>query len=208
MTPAELVARLRTQVGQGAYQLGAGGYDRKRPTTCFHQHWDTKHKPNTIGCDCSAFAIEFGLKLAGHRPGFGKGPNAHVVDYINSDSALYDARHNHELFELVEGPPLAGDFIIIPSTFDRGGKRIGIGHVMATTGNRALEWDHQVLPRPWNLVDVVQCRGPNGKQPGVIASTAVYAAAHDAKWVKVPAMWTQVIRTRADVLAAISADLV
>lgn len=204
MTPAEFIARLRTQVGKGEYQLGAGGWDPKRPNTCFHPHWDTKNKPGVVGCDCAAFAIKFGLKLNGYRKGFGLGPGSHVTDYINSDSALYDAIHNHELFEVVAGPPIEGDLVITPSRFDASGKRVGIGHVRACVRNRALEWDHAVLPRPWHLVDVVECRGPNGKRPGVIERTAEGCAAHDAKWVKVPAMWTQVIRMRAEVLAAIA----
>lgn len=204
MTTAEYIARLLTQVGKGEYQLGAGGWDPKRPETCFHQHWDVENKPNTVGCDCSAFAIRFGLKLRGSRPGFGRGPGARVTDAINSDSALYDAIHNHEIFELVAGPPIEGDLIVIPSYFDpKTGKRITIGHVLATRRNRALEWDHKLLPRPWHLVDVVQCRGPNGKRPGVVESTAEVCARHDAKWVQMPAMWTQVIRVRADFLAAI-----
>ncbi len=200
MTTAEYIARLLTQVGLGEYQLGAGGWNPKSPNTCFHPHWDT----GVLGCDCSAFAIKFGLKLAGHRPGFGKGPGAHVVNYINSDSALYDAIHNHEIFVHVDGPPAEGDLLIIPSRFDpKTGERTGIGHVMAGRRNHALEWDHRLLPRPWHLVDVVQCRGPNDKRPGVIESTAEACTRHDAKWVKVPAMWTQVIRVRPEVLSAI-----
>lgn len=202
MTTAEYVARLLTQVGKGEYQLGAGGWDSKKAHTCFLPHWKT----GIVGCDCSAFAIKFGLKLRGHRPGFGRGPGARVTDDINSDSALYDAIHNHELFEIVNGPPREADLLITPSRFDpRTGERTGIGHVRAVTGNRALEWDHAILPRPWELVDVVECRGPNGKRPGVVVGTAAGCAKHDAKWVKVPAMWTQVIRVRDDVLAAIAA---
>lgn len=205
MTPAEYIARLLTQVGKGEYQLGAGGWDPKHPDTCFHPHWDRDNKPGVIGCDCSAFAIRFGLKLSGYRPGFGRGPGSHVEDSLNSDSALYDALHAREIFEHVDGPPTEGDLLIIPSRFDRDtGKRTGIGHVMATVRNRALEWDHKMLPRPWHLVDVVQCRGPNGKRPGVIESSAEYCAVHDSKWLRVPEMWTQVIRVRPDVLAAIA----
>lgn len=199
MTPAELVARALTQRDQGEYQLGAGGYDPTDPNNCFHPHYNTKK----IGCDCSAFSIKFALKLDGHRPGFGKGPGAHVTDYINSDSALYDARYNNEIFELVEGPPQMGDHIVTPSVF-KNGKRIGIGHVRLATANHALEWDHAVLPRPWDRVEVVECRGPNGKRPGVIVGSAAGCARHDAKWVKVPAMWTQVIRVKPEFLAAIA----
>lgn len=201
MTSAEYIARLMTQVGRGEYQLGAGGWDPDHPDTCFHPHWET----GKVGCDCSRFAICFGLKLRGHRPGFGKGPGAHVVDDINSDSALYDAIHNHEIFTLVDGPPEQGDLLIIPSRFDaKTGERAHIGHVMPVRKNRALEWDHKLLPRPWNLVDVVQCRGPNGKRPGVVTTDAAVCAAHDANWLKVPAMWTQVIRVRPEILAATS----
>lgn len=200
MTPAELVARALTQVDRGEYRLGAGGFDPDNPDTCFHPHYET----GEVGCDCSAYAIKWLLKLAGKRPGFGRGKGAHVVDYINSDSALFDAIHNHDLFELVQGPPHAGDHIITPSRFNAFGKRIGIGHVRLATGNRSLEWDHAVLPRPWHLVDTIECRGPDGKRPGVVVGTAKACAAHDAKWVKIPAMWTQVIRVRQDVLAALS----
>ncbi len=200
MTPSEYVARLLTQVGRGEYQLGAGGWDPSRPDTCFHPHW----KHGKVGCDCSAFAIKYGFKLRGYRPGFGKGKGARVVDDINSDSALYDAIHNHELFRVVDGPPITGDLLIMPSRFDpKTGERTGIGHVLATVRNRAMEWPAGIPPRPWQFVDVVQCRGPNGKRPGVIESDASTCARHDAKWVRVPEMWTRVIRVRSDVLAAL-----
>lgn len=209
MTPAEFIARLRTQVGKGEYQLGAGGWDPKHPDTCFHPHWDTKNHPGVIGCDCSAYALKYGLKLDGHRPGFGRGPGSHVEDYINSDSALYDAIHNHDIFELVEGPPDPVnhvDFLILPSYFDKHtGERKIIGHVMAVAENHALEWqDHDVLPRPWELVNILQCRGPNGKRPGVIASDASLCTHHDSLWPNTPAMWTQVIRVRDEFLTSIS----
>jgi hypothetical protein len=199
MTPEQVVARALTQRDQGEYQLGAGGWNPKLPNTTFHPHYETKK----VGSDCAKFAICFAFKLEAYRPGFGKGPGAHVTDYINSDSALYDGLHNHELFEMVEGPPLPADLLIFPSVFDKAGKRIGIGHVMMVTGNRALEWDTKVLPRPWNLVDIVQCRGPNGNRPGVVVGDGSGCARHDAKWIRVPSMWTQVVRMRPDVLATL-----
>ena len=76
--------------------------------------------------------------------------------------------------------------------------------MLLATRNHALEWDHALYPRPWERVEVVQCRGPNGKRPGVIVSDASVCARHDAKWVKGPSMWTQVIRVRPEFLAAIN----
>lgn len=196
MTQAELVERALTMRNKSTYVLGTGNYDPKRPDDPETTH----HKSGKRGSDCAGFAVCWAHKLRRHRPGFGKGPGAMVTDDINSDSTLYDARHNQELFVLVEGPPQPGDLLITPSVYI-GSKRVGIGHVMLVTGNRALEWDHAALPRPWGLVDVIQCRGPNGKQPGIVCTDASYCARHDAKWVKVPAMWTQVVRCKPDVLA-------
>lgn len=199
MTPADLVTRALTMRDQCEYQLGTGNFDPRRP----HDPETTHHKTGKRGADCAGFAVCWVHKLKRHRPGFGKGPGAHVVDDINSDSTLYDARYNNELFTLVDGPPLPGDLLITPSIYHVSGRRLGIGHVMLVTKNRALEWDGAVLPRPWNLVDVIQCRGPNGKRPGIICSTASYCAKHDSMWLKVPSMWTQVVRMRPDVLVAL-----
>lgn len=199
MTPADLVARALSVVDTATYELGTGNYDPRNPDDPETVHHQTKKR----GCDCAGFAVCWVHKLRRHRPGFGRGPGTHVTDDINSDSTLFDARYNHELFTLVEGPPLPGDLLIKPSIYHVDGTRLGIGHVWLTVANRALEWDHAVLPRPWEMVDVVQCRGPNGKRPGIIKSTAKACADHDAKWVKVPSMWIQVVRMRPEVLEKI-----
>lgn len=197
MTPAEIVARALAWRDKSEYQLGTGNYNPNQPDSPETVH----HKTGKRGADCAGFAVCFAHKLRRHRPGFGRGPGARVVDDLNSDSVLYDAIHNQELFELVIGPPNAGDLLIMPSTYDRTGERTGIGHVMLAIANRAREWQHDLLPRPWGLVDVAQCRGPNGKRPGIIVSDASVCARHDAKWVKKPDMWTQVVRCRPEILA-------
>lgn len=191
MTPADRVERALTQRNRCEYQLGTGNYDPRNPDDPETVH----HRTGKRGADCAGFAVCWVHKLRRHRPGFGRGKGARVVDDINSDSTLYDARRNRELFELVDGPPRPGDLLIIPSYFDpKTGKRLKIGHVMLVLSNLAAEWDASIRPRPWDLVSIIHCRGPNGKRPGVVVTDASLCARHDAKWVKRPEMWTQVVR--------------
>lgn len=167
---AEAIATALELAGSGVYWLGTGNYD------------------TVIGgrSDCAGFAICRCYRLPRHRPGFNIGPWASVSDDLNVNSAIEDADHARELFTRVRtGPPQPGDLLCYP-TFSlpvNGARKTWIGHVAIVTGvSRLLEWD---WTRPtWSELDVVQCRGPNGAHPGIVATTAAHWDGHDLTWPK------------------------
>lgn len=173
------VAIAKGLVGQMVYWLGTGD--------CDTANWGRS--------DCAGFAICRCYGLRRHRPGFNKGPWAHVEDDINTTSAIEDADHNRELFERVtSGPPRPGDLLCYPTFRLPGRTKPFIGHVAIVVGvGRLLEWDWS---RPtWSYLDVVQCAGPNGRKPGVIATDAHHWDEHDITWPK-PEHRSALIRVR------------
>lgn len=165
---AEAVAIARDLVGQMTYWLGTGD--------CDTANWGRS--------DCAGFAICRCYGLRRHRPGFNVGPWASVSDDLNCNSAIEDADHARELFEHVtSGPPQLGDLLCYPTFHLPGHPKPWIGHVAIVVGlERLLEWD---WARPtWSYLDVVQCAGPNGRTPGVIATTASHWDDHDRTWPK------------------------
>ena len=165
-SPAEAVKIALASVGHFTYWLGTGD--------CDTANWGRS--------DCAGFAICRCYNIRRHRPGFNKGPWATVESDINCNSAIEDADHHRELFERVtSGPPQPGDLLCYPTFVSQGHKFIG--HVAIVVGtDRLLEWD---WTRPtWSYLDVVQCCGPNGRTPGVIATTASHWDDHDRVWPK------------------------
>lgn len=156
----------KSLVGTGVYELGTGD-------------WNT---PIGGPSDCAGFAINRCYGLRRHRPGFNRGAWSSVEDDLNCNSAIEDADHNRELFvRATSGPPQIGDLLAYPTV--RVGGRAFIGHVAIVTGvGRLLEWD---WTRPdWAALDVVQCRGPNGRRPGIVASDGSHWNDRDRMWPK------------------------
>ncbi|MES2170577.1 MAG: hypothetical protein V4479_07625 [Actinomycetota bacterium] len=167
---AQAVEHALALVGHGVYQLGTGDVDSTidGPRDCFGFAY----------CEC------YGVRR--HRQGFNRGPWASVEDDLNVNSAIEDADHARELFDrVVAGPPHLGDLLAYPTfSLPVGGQRkTWIGHIAIVTGvSRLLEWD---WTRPtWGELDVVQCRGPNGARPGIVATTAAHWDGHDLTWPK------------------------
>lgn len=180
------VARALTMRDLGQYVLGTGGWRPNGPDV----PWTAHHKTKLIGSDCSGFAISWCHKLVRHRPGFGRGDGKHpayVEDDISVDSTIYDARHNQDLFYVVDGPPAPGDLLIMPGRYSPRGTRLAIGHVVLVVMT-PLERNG------WSDMLAIHCRGPNGKRPGVVVTDASVCARHDAKWLRVPDMQTQIVR--------------
>lgn len=127
--------------------------------------------------DCAGYAICYTWGLSRHQPGFNHGPWATVSDDVNTDSMIEDAEHNQELFEFPQGMPMRGDLLVY-KTIVIGENRF-IGHVSIIT-NVPNGW----VPGSGNYhrLDVIQCRGPNGKVPGVICSDGSVWDHHDAVW--------------------------
>lgn len=173
---SEAVARARLLIGRGVYWLGTGDSD----------------SPDDGASDCFGFAYckAFGVKR--HRAGFNRGPWATVSDDLNCDSALEDADHDRELFERIDRPEL-GALLVYP-TIHLIGRGPWRGHIAIVVGvRRCLEWDPQ--HPSYTLVDVVQCHGPNGRRPGIIATDGTIWDNHDHIWPK-PEHRTVILRAR------------
>jgi len=175
-TAQQAAAEALSLVGTGRYKLGA--LDSEATASIY---------------DCSSFAIRHCYKLPGHRPGFNRGwkPDANfpqgatVVDDINTNSAIEDAFHEQELFELVRDDPRVGDLLAYP-TIRIPGIKAGpwIGHVLICVGTgRVRSWD-PTKPK-FSLLDVVECHGPNGTLRAIRKNTGAMVDSHNATWPKV-----------------------
>lgn len=174
----EAVARALSLVGKGGqYILGTGDWRPTSPTAP-DVPWTTRD--GQVGSDCAGFAISWCYKLPRHRPGYNHGPWATVEDDLNSNSALEDAQHGRELFELVTTP--APGVLLLYPTFRLQGHTF-IGHVgIVTSVKRCAEWDFD--HPPYRLLDVAQCKGPNGRKPAVVATDGSLWEHHDSLWPK------------------------
>lgn len=196
-TASEAVARALSIVNRGgAYQLGTGDYE---PAVIAGKLVDRPwtSKGDVVGSDCAGFAISWCYKLKRHRPGYNNGPWASVSDDLNCNSALEDAQHQQDLFELVTNRPQPGDLLVYPTfriTDKNGNELTFIGHVcIVTSAGRVTTWD---ASRPaYEMLDVAQCKGPNGRSPGVVATDGSIWSHHDGIWPK-PEHKTHVIRAR------------
>lgn len=179
-----------SQVGRGIYQLGTG---------------DVGDHPDDPS-DCAGFAINRCYGIKRHRPGFNEGPWASVSSDLNCNSAIEDATHKQELFLPVwdpqynaastngQGPavPMPGDLITYPTFRLPGHAQPWIGHIAIVISVPA-EWDWGHFQ--WRDLGIVQCCGPNGRRPGIIAGTAGHWDLHDSQWPK-PEHRTRLIRVK------------
>jgi hypothetical protein len=181
------VQRALSMVGEGSYWLGAGGWSRDK----------TPDVPWTIApngqpaCDCSRFALCWCHELPGHMPGFNDGQWATVADDLNSNSALEDAEHRQQLFTLVMGTPEPGDLIVYKTFRLTGHPKQYVGHAAIIVGVR-----RGYQPGRYELLDIVQVRGPNGKRPGCVKTDASVFAHHDAVWGDVASRRSAILRVR------------
>lgn len=185
---AEAVDRALSLVGKpGAYQLGTGDW---RPSwiggQLIDKPWTERERDHAIGCDCAGFAIAWCYKLRRHRPGYNKGATTFgdVEDDLNVNSILSDAiSASPDLFALVASAPRPGDLLCYPTFRLAGIPQPFIGHVGIVTGvSRMTGWD-PTSPR-YDLLDVAQCKGPDGRAPAVIATDGSIWAHHAEVWPK------------------------
>ncbi len=165
----EAVARAVSMINHGTYVYGTGDFQQHGTVD---EPW-TQRQDGMIGSDCAGLAICYAYKLTRHRPGFNVGPWASVSDDINCNSAIEDADHHKELFERITVPEV-GALLTYP-TFRSGGKQF-IGHVAIVVGVRGT--------CNYSQLDVVQCCGPTGRKPGVLATDGHHWDIHDSIWPK------------------------
>jgi hypothetical protein len=97
-----------------------------------------------------------------------------VEDDINVNSIKEDAEHKHELAAL-GGTPEPGDLVCYP-TFVSHGKQF-IGHVALVESV-----DPGYTAGAYNLLNVIQCHGPNHFRPGVVRTDGAVFTRHDEVW--------------------------
>lgn len=176
-SPEEAVSRaLSIANAGGAYILGTGDYVAGRTPDV---PWTTN--TSGFGSDCAGFAECWCYKIKRHRPGYNRssGAKASVVDDINCNSALEDAQNVGELFKVVEGQPQPGDLVLYPSFESHGVKFIGHVCIVVSTA-RVTQWS--AAHPPYDMLDVAQCKGPNGRTPAVILTDGSIWSHHDSMW--------------------------
>lgn len=180
-------------VGTGVYQLGTGDCDT----------------PENGPSDCAGFAINKCYNIRRHRPGFNVGPWASVSDDINCNSAIEDANHHQELFEIITKPEI-GCLLTYP-TFRIKGIRSWSSGTHEFISHQEKEAVHNYIghvgiviavPAEWHKatsgygsLTVVQCCGPNGRRPGIIMTNGSHWDKHDDIWPK-PEHRTTMLRVR------------
>jgi len=173
-SPVLACSRSRRMVGQPyPYVLGTGDY---KPTPTSDTPWT--QRDGMLGSDCAGFAISWCYELPRHRPGFNVGPWASVSDDINCNSAIEDAEHARDLFELVTGAPQNGDLLTYPTIRLPGHPTPFIGHVCIVID--ANGWK----PGSWASLVVAHCHGPNGRSPAVTIGDGAIWDRHDEVWPK------------------------
>lgn len=200
----EAVERILPFVGDMTYGYvnGTGNY---HPNNGKDVPWTRHYKTGQTGSDCAGAAICFAHKLKRHRPGFAVGPGSKVSNDINQDSALYDAAHKQDLFEIIDRPEV-GALLMFPSVYNTYGKKIKSGHVeIITSVGGILEWPIlipviddgiQFWCPNWALVESCGARGPHGRRPCIVRTQAALFHAHDRKWLRKPAMQTRILRVK------------
>lgn len=191
---AEAVQRALSLVGKGGqYILGTGDYRPKFVGgKLIDVPWTEHGETHDIGSDCAGFALSWCYKLRRHRPGFASGrvppeyrDQSDVDDDINCNSAIEDALTKRELF-MVTDTPSPGTLLVYPTLRIRGKDgelHTFIGHAgIVTSCKRVSRWDFE-HPQ-YELLDVAQCKGPNRRQPAVIATDGSVWSHHDAIWPK------------------------
>lgn len=161
------LASARKLVGLGLYILGTGG---RAPNTS--EPWTIKRilGIKRKGSDCIGFVL-WCLGLDRFQPTF-----PFYGGWINTDSAIADARHAGVFFKLVKAADVAlGDLVVFPSiNIDDDAARERIGHV-----GMIVEILPGYVPGRFDLLRVIHCASrPRGK-PAVRESDATTWAGRD-----------------------------
>ena len=160
ITPAEAIERALAAVGTGVYYLGTGTWPR-------------------VGeqMDCVGFAWSWCYQMPRHIPGLNAkgGGLGDVEDDANTNSLIGDALTDSAYVQIATDP-LPGDLVMYPTIHDPRVSSPFIGHVGIITD--VSRW------QPGNLstLGTVQCCGPNGRTPGVLALSGAAFQHHDELW--------------------------
>ena len=213
-SPTDALARLDSIVGIAVpYYLGTGDFDPASP----NMPWSTR-KDGKKGSDCRV-ACCFAYEIPAHRRGYngdyadqtGKivhAPWATVSDDVNYNSLIEDAEHEQDLCVIVADDLQVGDILCYPTiqlrTHDASGVegdwlrnpdgsiKTWIGHGMMLAQVPPIGWTRA---SGWSALQVLQCHGPDGRTPAVVATDAHALDIHDATW-PLPQHCTKVVRMK------------
>ena len=188
------------------YIYATGDYDPHNPDV----PWTTRAKDGKRGSDCAGAAICYAYELLRHRPGFNHGSWATVSDDINTNSAIEDAEHESDVFEIVTDDDLqVGDLLMYPTiqlrTHDANGVegdwvrnsdgsiRQWIGHVQMLAESPPAGWTRA---QGFVKLRVLQCFGPDGRMPAVMETDAHAMDTHNTQW-PLPQHCVKVLRVKA-----------
>ena len=191
-SPEEAVQRMLELEAsrRGQYVWGTGHYDPKHPELL-----GMTTNNGLEGWDCAGAAISYAYRLDRTRVPFNRQPHATVEDDINVDSILEDADPDRggqqELGEIVT-IPAPGVLLLTPTIRLPEKHFVEPGHVRLILD--ATRWRPE-KPR-WADVVYLECRGPNGRKPGVVRDTGESVDVHDRLWPK-PQHRAAMVRIRA-----------
>jgi len=190
-TADQAVRRAIDRVGTGIYDLGTGdlivGGNDSGP------EWATNNTKRQR--DCFGFAVCECFGIRRHRPGYNRGwtdanGGPTVVDDLNCNSMIEDAKHGQDLAE-VAFTPAPGLLIMYPTIHLPGVPHPWIGHVKIIVGvDRVTSWDHDYPD--WSLLDTVECM-PH--VPAIVRGTGAGMVTHDKVW-PLPQHRTVMVRIR------------
>ncbi len=176
-------ARLVAASSPTRYVLGAGGRSPSAPTPFTIRN-------GRLGSDCIGFTL-WCLGLDRYCPKV----FPYYEGWINTDSAIMDARGKKAMFEEIDRPEL-GSMVIFPSIRNKDGKMTRMGHV-AIVVEVPAEWPSKtewasLSPRSrtalLKLVKVIDCNASPGRR---ILSRAVGLTTAAAMWDKPDRVWVR-----------------
>lgn len=189
------------------YRLGSGDYTVGSHATPRDVPW-TADKHGIVGCDCAG-ALVYAYELHRHSPGFNHPthPTSYwdildIVDDINTNSMIGDARGNQQLFiEISRGDQvLAGDMLVYPTirlpNHDKTDwLRRDDGSVLEWIGHGQLVGTPRNVRSggPYSDASVLQCYGGQNRTPAIRMTDASAMDHHDHIWEK-PEHRTAVLR--------------
>lgn len=172
VTYEQAVARALALVGKRIYRLGASSGEYR---------------------DCVGFAWEDVYGMPRHVPGLNHlgGGIGDVEDDANCNSLIGDALTEQRYVEIVT-TPFPGALVLYPTIRDPRAAEPFIGHVGVVVGVSRCGTFRNDAP-DYSLLDTVQCCGPNGRDPGVLALPGTAFAEHAHLW-PLPQHTTRMVR--------------
>ena len=168
-SPDQAVVTALGLVGHGVYKLGTGN----------------NNTPDDGETDCVGMAVCKAYDQPRHVEGLNKGNPCGIAAWdvesdVNSNSMLGDAYGAQMLFRIVgdvEGPQ-PGDWLVYATARIKDAN----GELHEFVGHCVIVVDASAWDGTYASLKIVQACGPNGRTPGIIASSGAHFDEHDKVW--------------------------